>query len=30
MNTLNKYSNFTQPQTDFNPDIFKELVLDVF
>ena len=28
MNTLNKYSNFTQPQTGFNPDILKELVLD--
>ena len=29
VNTLNKYSNFTQPQTGFNPDISKELVLDV-
>ena len=28
VNTLNKYSNFTQPQTGFNPDILKELVLD--
>ena len=27
MNTLNKYSNFTKPQTGFNPDILKELVL---
>ena len=28
MNTLNKYSNFTKPQTGFNPKILKELVLD--
>ena len=28
VNTLNKYSNFTQPQTGFNPNILKELVLD--
>ena len=28
MNTLNKYSNFTKPETGFNPDILKELVLD--
>ena len=26
MNTLNKYSNFTKPETGFNPDILKELV----
>ena len=28
VNTLNKYSNFTQPQTGFNPDILRELILD--
>ena len=28
VNTLNKYSNFTQPQTGFNPNILKELVVD--
>ena len=28
VNSLNKYSNFTKPQTGFNTDILKELVLD--
>ena len=28
VNTLNNYNDFAKPQTDFHPDILKELVLD--